>query len=104
MSNTLRSWIRRVSVLLAVGAAAACSGQKEAAPKPGAPAQSAAVAGEDDPLPATASPYDALPEGVQELLDTPFTGDFDALVKRHALAKRVEDDCPCGRPRPDKAN
>jgi membrane-bound lytic murein transglycosylase MltF len=73
-----------------VGAAAACSGQKEAAPKPAAPAQGASTPGDDDPpLPATASPYDALPESVQQLLDKPFTGDFDAMVKRRAIRVAV---------------
>jgi membrane-bound lytic murein transglycosylase MltF len=90
MSKTLRLLIGSAGALLVVGAVAACSGQKETAPKPAAPAQAAPTPGDDDPpLPATASPYDALPEAVQELLDKPFTGDFDALVKRRAIRVAV---------------
>jgi membrane-bound lytic murein transglycosylase MltF len=39
----------------------------------------------DEPLPPAASPYDALPEGVAGSLDVPFTGDFDAMVKRRLI-------------------
>src|SRR4029078_5790881 len=30
-------------------------------------------------------PYDALPESVRLVMDRPFTGDFDAMVKRRAI-------------------
>ena len=41
---------------------------------------------QDEPLPPVASPYDSLPEGVAGLLlDTVFTGDFDAIVKRRLV-------------------
>ena len=36
-------------------------------------------------IPETVSPYDALPEVVRLVMDKPFTGDFDALVKRRAI-------------------
>ena len=81
--------IWRACALLLVGAVSACSGQKDATPKPAAPAQAAPTPPDDDPLPPTTSPYDALPEAVQQLLDTPFTGDFDALVKRRAIRVAV---------------
>ncbi len=79
-----------VVALLVAAAAAACSGQKEAeAPAQAPPATTAATpsaaADDDAPIPATASPYDALPEGVQAVMDKPFTGDFDALVKRRSI-------------------
>ena len=42
--------------------------------------------GDDAPLPPTASPYDALPESrAAGTMDKPFTGDFDAMVKRRAI-------------------
>jgi membrane-bound lytic murein transglycosylase MltF len=90
MSKTLGFLIRRAGIVLLVGAATACSGQKDAAPKPAAPAQSAPTPTDDDPpLPPATSPYDALPESVQQLLDKSFTGDFDALVKRRAIRVAV---------------
>ena len=73
---------RGVVALLVAVAATACSGQQEAAP-PSTPVAS------DAPIPAAASPYDALPEGVRLVLDKPFTGDFDAMVKRRAIRVAV---------------
>jgi membrane-bound lytic murein transglycosylase MltF len=69
----------RVVAMLVVGAATACSGQKEAAP-PATPVSTA-----EAPIPATASPYDALPVAVRDDIGKPFTGDFDALVARRAI-------------------
>ena len=73
---------RGVVALLVAAAATACSGQQEAAP-PSTPVAT------DAPIPAAASPYDALPEGVRLVLDKPFTGDFDAMVKRRAIRVAV---------------
>jgi membrane-bound lytic murein transglycosylase MltF len=39
----------------------------------------------DDPLPPETSPYDALPGEVGNLLEQPFTGDFDEIVKRRLI-------------------
>jgi membrane-bound lytic murein transglycosylase MltF len=67
---------------LVVAAATACSGrqeQKEAA----APATTQSA--DDASIPATASPFDALPESVRLTMDKPFTDDFDAMVKRRAI-------------------
>lgn len=80
-----RSVTRRAFALLIVAAATACSGQKESAPGP----TSAPVPAADTPIPATASPYDALPEAVRLVMDKPFMGDFDALVKRRAIRVAV---------------
>jgi membrane-bound lytic murein transglycosylase MltF len=66
---------RAVLALLITAAATACSGQQEAQP----PATA------DAPIPATASPYDALPEPLRLAMDKPFTDDFDAMVKRRAI-------------------
>ena len=44
---------------------------------------------DDEPLPSVPSPYDALPEEVRPLLDQPFTGDFDEMVKRRLIRAGV---------------
>src|SRR4029450_3446978 len=56
----------------------ACAGQEVAPP-------AASTAPAADEIPPTRSPYDALPDDVQLALDKPFTGDFDALVKRRVI-------------------
>ena len=43
----------------------------------------------DDPLPPVPSPYDALPAESRGLLDKPFTGDLDAMVKRRMVRAGV---------------
>ena len=70
-------------------ALAACSGQEASAPAsaaapPAAPAATPASAtapsaqpADEAQIPATPSPYDALPEGLRGAIDQPFTGDFD---------------------------
>jgi membrane-bound lytic murein transglycosylase MltF len=65
---------------LVVVAAAACTGGQQ-----DAPAAAPAPAPADAPIPDTASPLDALPEAVRLVMDKPFTGDFDELVKRRAI-------------------
>jgi membrane-bound lytic murein transglycosylase MltF len=76
--RTRHAVCRAVIALLVVAAASACSGQKEATP---AATPSAAEA----PIPETASPFDALPEVARLVMDKPFTGDLDELVKRRAI-------------------
>jgi hypothetical protein len=78
---------RCVVALLVVAGATACSGQKAAAPPAAAaaPATPATPSDADAPIPATASPYDALPEAVRLVMDKPFTGDFDAMIKRRMI-------------------
>src|SRR4051794_27570808 len=39
----------------------------------------------DAPIPDTASPLDGLPEAVRLVMDKPFSGDFDEMVKRRAI-------------------
>jgi membrane-bound lytic murein transglycosylase MltF len=79
MPPTFVTW--RTAAVLIILAATGCSGQKEA------PTGSALTppAGDEAPIPPTASPYDALPESIQSAMDRPFTGDFDELVKRRAI-------------------
>ena len=43
----------------------------------------------DEPLPPETSPYDALPAETRAVMDTPFTGDFDAMVKRRLIRAGV---------------
>ena len=66
----------RLAVLLVAAIAPACGSQPDA----GSAASSAEAAISD-----TASPLDALPEGVRSTLDQPFTGDFDAMVERRLI-------------------
>ena len=75
----------RVVGALVVAAAAACSGSNEAPP----PTTVATPSATDAPIPATASPFDALPEAARLSLDKPFTEDFDAMVKRRAIRVAV---------------
>jgi membrane-bound lytic murein transglycosylase MltF len=58
-------------------------------PPPAAQAAPQSQAKPDEPLPQVASPYDALPEEVRGLLDQPFTGDFDQMVKRRLIRAGV---------------
>src|SRR4051812_20383001 len=84
-TRTLRPQSRmyRAAVALLIAAAAtACSGRQEAVP-PAATAVTPPAA--DAPIPDTASPFDALPQAVRDSMDKPFTGDFDALVKRRSI-------------------
>jgi membrane-bound lytic murein transglycosylase MltF len=76
--------------LFVAAAAIACSGGKETAPPATAAATPAAVqSAADAPIPPTTSPYDSLPEPVRAVMDTPFTGDFDALVARRSIRVAV---------------
>jgi len=43
----------------------------------------------DEPIPPTPSPYDALSPETRALLDRPFTGDFDEMVKRRLIRAGV---------------
>ena len=74
-------------LVLFMTAVAACSGQKEPAPSATTATASPQVTppGDDAPLPATPSPYDAIPEALQASLDKPFSGDLDALIKRRVI-------------------
>ncbi len=83
---------------LALGAllclASGCSSPPAAPPPSSDPASSpstasAARAEDEQPLPPVASPYDVLPAPVREMLDLPFTGDFDAMVKRRLIRAGV---------------
>jgi len=88
-----RGWKYRAAVL-ALTLVAGCSGSKEPAPTtatpppaasaaPAAPATPAtAPAGEEAPPPVEESP---LPESLRTIMDKPFTGDFDEMVKRRLI-------------------
>jgi membrane-bound lytic murein transglycosylase MltF len=82
---------------------AACSATPESS-SPAAGGKSATAAADDEPLgdvtqrqpnpddgtvPGTSSPYDALPGESRALLDKPFTGDFDQMVKRRLIRAGV---------------
>ena len=72
-------------VAILIAAATACTRGPDATGGASSPATSAAAATPDQPIPDTASPLDALPEGVRLILDKPFTGDFDEMVKRRTI-------------------
>ena len=78
---------RGVLTLLTMVVLAACSGQQPAQQE-GEPAAHG-IATPDAPIPDTASPLDALPEAVRAVIDKPFTGDFDEMVKRRAIRVAV---------------
>ena len=86
--NTVRlqSGVYPGVVALLLAATTACSGRQETAPPATAVATPSAA---DAAIPQTASPYDALPESVRLVMDRPFTGDFDAMVKRRAIRVAV---------------
>ena len=75
---------RGVAALLVVAAVTACS-----RPQAETATTAAAPAADEAPIPETASPFDGLPESVRLVMDTPFTGDFDAMVKRRAIRMAV---------------
>jgi len=66
--------------LLLAAAALGCSDPQKAATT-GSPNPNP----DDAPIPATVSPFDALPPAVRTALDEPFTGDLDALAKRRSI-------------------
>jgi membrane-bound lytic murein transglycosylase MltF len=69
--------------------ATACNRQQESAPPAPAATVAPAPSPADASIPDTASPYDALPEAVRLLMDKPFTGDLDAMIKRRAIRVAV---------------
>ena len=109
MTGSSRARRLAIGALLSASLGAACGGQEatpsapatspaaaattSAAPAPPAnpvpaptadPALAATVPA-DAPIPPTASPYDALPEGVRNLIDRPSSGDLDEMVKRRSI-------------------
>ncbi len=81
--------LSRVLTGVCLLAAAGC-----AAPDPSTSSEStgslaAGKPGTDEPLPEVPSPYDALPEEGRKILDEPFKGDFDEMVKRRVIRAGV---------------
>ncbi len=75
--------------LLTVAAALACSSPNSGESTAPPAAAITPPADDDAPLPATGSPYDALPEVVRATMDKPFTGDFDAQIERRSIRAAV---------------
>jgi membrane-bound lytic murein transglycosylase MltF len=67
--------------LVLCGASAACSSPKNNAPAAGGQA----AAADEETIPPTPSPYDAIPEAARLIMDMPFTGDLDEMVKRRII-------------------
>ena len=74
-------------VLVLVVAVPACAPQQQEAPS--AATTAATPPAGDAPIPPTASPYDALPEAVRTVIEKPFSGDFDEMVKRRSIRAGV---------------
>ncbi len=73
-----------------VTAVTSCSGEQASTTPATQQSAAAPAAGADEtPIPPTASPFDALPPAVRSVLDKPFTGDYDELIKRRALRAGV---------------
>ena len=94
MSPCTQSGIRRgVLTLLIAAAVTACSSQPSqpqsaATATPSGAAPTAAAGGPnatDAPIPDTPSPFAVLPDGVRAVIDKPFTGDLDDMVKRRVI-------------------
>ena len=79
----------RALVFLFVAAVTACSGEKESAPATPTATTPAAASADDAPIPATPSPYDALPPAVRDMVDKPFTGDLNEMIKRRSIRAGV---------------
>jgi len=78
-----------ILLMSAVVTVVACT-QRPEPPAPAVPAATPAPAGNaDEPIPETSSPLDALPEQLREVMDRPFTEDFDAMMKRRAIRVAV---------------
>ena len=93
-----------VAIPIAFALAAGCSGKKsdETPPQAAQPSGPAAQTGTpvseaasqsqpvpDEPLPEVGSPYDVLPEAARAVLDQPFTGDLDEMIKRRVIRAGV---------------
>jgi membrane-bound lytic murein transglycosylase MltF len=68
------------------------TGTDPASTPPAAPASTVPAASKPDddaPIPPTPSPYDALPPEARGMLEKPFTGDFDEMVKRRLIRAGV---------------
>jgi membrane-bound lytic murein transglycosylase MltF len=84
---TVASRVTLVSLVLVV---AGCSSSSSEAPA-SSTAERATVLSktEEEPLPPVSSPYDALPAEARGILDRPFTGDADEMVKRRLIRAGV---------------
>jgi membrane-bound lytic murein transglycosylase MltF len=75
------------SISVVLVAVVACQSPPASSPQERSAAVSPPV--DEEPLPSVASPYDALPEAARALLDAPFTGDFDEMIKRRIIRAGV---------------
>ncbi len=88
-----RTAASRMTIVSIALLAAGCSSSSSEAPASTSSSEkaSAGVATKSDeaPLPEVPSPYDALPEESRAVLDKPFTGDLDEMVKRRLIRAGV---------------
>lgn len=93
--NRMRTVASCVMVVSLVSLVAGCSSSSSeapastSAPPSAGPASLARDQKDEAPLPTVPSPYDALPAESRGLLDRPFTGDLDEMVKRRLIRAGV---------------
>jgi membrane-bound lytic murein transglycosylase MltF len=88
----IRSGTRTAVVALLLVSVTACTGQEEtpaSRPATTTAATPSVPAAAEAPIPDTSSPYDVLPEAARLMMDKPFTGDFDKMVKRRVIRVAV---------------
>ena len=86
LTRTVASRVTLVSLVLVV---AGCSSSSSEAPASTAEKATVLRQTEEAPLPPESSPYDALPEEARGVLDRPFTGDLDEMIKRRLIRAGV---------------
>jgi membrane-bound lytic murein transglycosylase MltF len=78
-----------LTIVTLVGSAACSRPKTNESPATTQASPAATVANADAPIPDTASPYDALPEGLRLSIEQPFKGDLDEMVKRRLIRVAV---------------
>ena len=79
----MRAGLIALTVSIAVG----CGKAQEA--QPGTAVASITPPPDGEPIPPTPSPFEALPDSIQQKLDEPFHGDLDALIQRRLIRVAV---------------
>jgi membrane-bound lytic murein transglycosylase MltF len=89
MTKTNVVWLMILAGWIGSAACSSSSGPATSSADATASTGVPSIKDDDAPLPETPSPYDALPETSRTLLDQPFTGDLDEMVKRRLIRAGV---------------